>query len=248
MSVSLSVNLNAIAYLRNRRDLPWPDLLDLGIRAMRSGASGLTVHPRPDERHIRFSDLSPLRALLDDEFPDGEFNIEGYPTDDFLGSVLSSEPDQVTLVPDAPHQSTSYFGWDYSKDTDFLRPIVSSLKQSGTRVALFTDVEVTQSGLESAASMGADRLELYTGPYGGCYDNPQQADIELSKLSSIADSAKSLGLGINAGHDLTIPNLPALVTALPDLLEVSIGHALTADMFIYGIEETVRLYAQACEA
>lgn len=245
MPARLSVNLNAIAMLRNRRDLPWPSVTGLGRIALSAGAHGLTVHPRPDERHIRRSDLAPLRALIDDEFPDAEFNIEGYPTGDFLALVEAAEPEQVTLVPDDPEQPTSDHGWDFVANRDMLKAIVARLKKPGCRVSLFCDPDASEAQIEAAKATGADRIELYTGPYGGCHDDSARAAKELEKLAKTASLARGAGLGVNAGHDLTVANLPALARAVPHLLEVSIGHGLTADALEHGMAETVRRFVRA---
>jgi pyridoxine 5-phosphate synthase len=235
MPARLSVNINAIAYLRNRRDLPWPSLINLGRIALQAGAHGLTVHPRPDERHIRMSDLPGIRALLDDEFPQAEFNIEGYPTEDFLRLVERYQPNQATLVPDDPSQPTSDHGWDFIQHRKLLTPIVARLKSKGVRVSLFSEPD--SRGMEEAKAAGADRVEFYTGPYGSSHASPSAAK---------ADSkAKSLGLAVNAGHDLTAANLPALANAIPHLAEVSIGHALTADALEFGMAGAVKRYLAA---
>jgi pyridoxine 5-phosphate synthase len=244
MPVDLSVNLNAVAQLRNRRDLPWPSVAGMGRIALNAGAQGLTIHPRPDERHIRFSDVPELRALIDDEFPDCEYNIEGYPTEDFLKLVEETQPEQVTLVPDDPAQATSDHGWDFKSHHNMLAPIVARLIQSGARVSLFADPDPEL--VKWAADTGAQRIELYTGPYGGTYDAPDAAKREVEKLGATADAARGLGMGVNAGHDLTVANLPALVARIPDLAEVSIGHGLTADALEYGMKETVKRFLGAC--
>ncbi len=244
MPVDLSVNLNAVAQLRNRRDLPWPSVVGMGRIALNAGAQGLTIHPRPDERHIRFSDVPELRALIDDEFPDCEYNIEGYPTEDFLKLVEETQPEQVTLVPDDPAQATSDHGWDFKSHHNMLAPIVARLIQSGARVSLFADPDPEL--VKWAADTGAQRIELYTGPYGGTYDTPDAAKREVEKLGATADAARELGMGVNAGHDLTVANLPALVARIPDLAEVSIGHGLTADALEYGMAETVKRFLVAC--
>ena len=248
MPAKLSVNLNAIAMLRNRRDLPWPSVTALGRIALEAGASGLTVHPRPDQRHIRFSDVPEIRALIDDEFPAAEFNIEGYPTQDFLNLVEATEPEQVTLVPDDPMQPTSDHGWDFIAAREMLAAIVKRLKKGGMRASLFCDPDASAEQVAAAKATGADRIELYTGPYGACYDDSAKAAIELEKLEKTAALAHAAGLGVNAGHDLTVANMPALAKAVPHLAEVSIGHGLTADALEYGMAETVRRFVKACGA
>jgi pyridoxine 5-phosphate synthase len=246
MTAKLSVNLNAIAMLRNRRDLPWPSVTSMGRIALGAGAAGLTVHPRPDQRHIRFSDLGDIRALIDDEFPGAEFNIEGFPTEHFLELVERYEPEQVTLVPDDPTQTTSDHGWDFETKVDFLAPIVARLKARTIRVSLFADPG--PKGLKAAKATGADRIELYTGPYGGAYASSKAAAEELRKLGTAADAALALGFDVNAGHDLTVANLPALVKRIPALAEVSIGHGLTADALEHGMAASVRRFLKALEA
>ena len=246
MPAKLSVNLNAVAMLRNRRDLPWPSVEGIGRIALAAGAHGLTVHPRPDERHTRHSDLPVLRALIDDEFPKAEFNIEGYPSEDFLQLVENSQPDQVTLVPDDPAQATSDHGWDFRKSHNLLGNVVGRLKKKGFRVSLFADGEPDIEALTIAKETGADRIELYTGPYGGCYDEPERAAVLLEELGRTADLAIGLGLDVNAGHDLTVANLPPLAARISNLAEVSIGHGLTADALQYGMAETVRRFCRAC--
>lgn len=242
----LSVNLNAVALLRNRRDLPWPSVVRMGRIALAAGAHGLTVHPRPDQRHIRFSDLPELRALIDDEFADAEFNIEGYPSDEFIALCQANEPEQVTLVPDDPAQATSDHGWDFIGKGNMLRDAVQRLKTSGCRVSLFCDPDASPDMIMAAKATGADRIELYTGPYGGCFDDPKQAAEQAAALGRTADLARAIGLGVNAGHDLTVDNLPALVGAIPDLAEVSIGHGLTADALEFGYAGAVQRFLAAC--
>ena len=248
MPIKLSVNLNAIAMLRNRRDLPWPSVTGLGRIALQAGAHGLTVHPRPDQRHIRFSDLPEIRALIDDEFPEAEFNIEGYPSDDFLRLVEEMEPDQVTLVPDDPAQATSDHGWDFRKYHNDLAAIVEKLNRAGMRVSLFADANGEEDYVADAKATGAARIELYTGPYGACYDDSAEANRQLELLGKTADFAHALELGVNAGHDLTVANLPPLAGRVPYLAEVSIGHGLTADALEYGMAETVRRFVKACQS
>jgi pyridoxine 5-phosphate synthase len=246
MPVKLSVNVNAVAMLRNRRDLPWPNVVELSRQALEAGAHGITVHPRPDQRHIRFSDLAPLRALIDDEFPDAEFNIEGYPTDEFLELVMQNEPEQVTLVPDDPSQATSDHGWDFIGKGNYLYDRVSRLKDRGFRVSLFCDPDAGEDMIARAKETGADRVELYTGPYGACFDDDKEAAHQVNMLGTTADFAKSAGLGVNAGHDLTVANLPALVARVPYLAEVSIGHGLTADALEHGYKGAVKRFLAAC--
>jgi len=241
----LSVNLNAVALLRNRRDLPWPSVTGLGKIALEAGAGGLTVHPRPDERHIRFRDLGEIRALLDSQFPQAEFNIEGFPSEGFLALVEQYRPDQVTLVPDDPAQATSDHGWDFAANNVFLQAVVARLKNQGMRVSLFANAQI--EGLEIARNIGADRVEFYTGPYGGCFDDAEKERQELQKLAQTAQKAQILGLDVNAGHDLTVANLPALIRQIPHLAEVSIGHGLTADALEYGMATTVKRFLQALQ-
>ncbi len=241
--VNLSVNLNAVALLRNRRDLPWPDVCDIGRLALGAGAAGLTVHPRPDERHIRKSDAYEIAEMIRREYPDKEYNIEGYPDERWLKIVEDIRPDQATLVPDAPDQPTSDHGWDFAAQRDFLAPIVERLKKLHIRVSLFADP--TPEGLEIAKDIGADRIEIYTGPYGQCYDDRQRQTRELQKIAFAAQAAQALRLGVNAGHDLTVQNLTPLVMAVPNLDEVSIGHALTADALKFGMAETVKRFRRA---
>lgn len=241
----LSVNLNAVAHLRNRRDLPWPNVTEIGNLALGAGAHGLTVHPRPDERHIRRTDVFELVELLKD-WPEREFNIEGYPDERFLQLCEAARPDQVTLVPDDPSQSTSDHGWDIAAHKADLARIIARLHEGNMRVSLFIDADPEVPAL--AAEVGADRVEMFTGPYGHPHGNMAG---ELAKLVATAAAARTAGnnarrggagLGINAGHDLTLDNIPALKTAIPDIAECSIGHAITADALKYGIQDAVRRY------
>ena len=241
MPCKLSVNLNAAAYLRNRRHVPWPDVVKLGRIALDAGASGLTVHPRPDERHIRRADV-PLLAALVREYPGREFNIEGYPDDYFLAMVEAHRPHQVTLVPDLPGQSTSDHGWDFRSQHNFLGKVIDRIKIGGMRASVFVDPESAAPAL--AKSVGADRVEIFTGPYGGTLE-PEAAQREFERVVATGEAAHEAGLGLNAGHDLTRDNLPALVKALPNLAEVSIGHAIFADAWEFGLAETVRQFRSA---
>lgn len=238
----LSVNLNAVAYLRNRRGVPWPSVTGIARLVLEAGADGITVHPRPDERHIRRTDVSDLRALLRAEFPQAEFNVEGYPSEDFLRLVEQVEPEQVTLVPDDPRQATSDHGWDFHGNAELLTSVVQRLSRPARRVALFCDPDVEAGALAAAKQTGAQRLELYTGPYGGSAANPIQAEAELKALAITARAAEAMGLQVNAGHDLSLTNLPAFLTRVPSTAEVSIGHAITADALVMGFPEAVRRY------
>jgi pyridoxine 5-phosphate synthase len=245
MSCELSVNVNAIAFLRNRRDLPWPSVEALSRAALDAGAKGITVHPRPDERHIRRSDVSMLTVLLRDHYPDAEFNIEGYPDERFLVLCEAEKPHQVTLVPDDPSQSTSDHGWNFKADSAKLKPIIDRLHKGGMRVSLFVDPDPTAPA--KAQAVGADRVEIFTGPYGGAFQRDLRQR-EFDKVVATGKAAEAAGVGLNAGHDLTIENLPRLVKALPNLLEVSIGHAFTADCLMFGVADTVRRYKTALAA
>jgi len=247
MSTKLSVNVNAIAMLRNRRDLPWPSVSGLGRIALEAGAHGLTVHPRPDQRHIRFSDLPELRALIDDEFPSAEFNIEGYPTEAFLELAEANEPEQVTLVPDDPAQATSDHGWDFIANAGFLKDVVSRLKGRGIRVSLFIDPDASPAQVAAAAATGTDRVEFYTGPYGATFDDGDAARTRIDEIARTAELLREQGLAMNAGHDLTVENLPPLIAAVPDIAEVSIGHGLTADALEFGMAGAVRRFLEALE-
>ncbi len=242
MGCKLSVNVNAIAYLRNRRSVPWPDLVGLGRIALQAGAVGLTVHPRPDERHIRYADVPALRDLIRNEFTDREYNIEGYPDERFLALVEANRPDQVTLVPDLPGQGTSDHGWDFAQAGNLLPPIIARLKKGGMRVALFVDADPQLPAF--AQKTGADRIEIFTGPYGDTFE-PAAMATEFDKVVATGRAAAAAGIDLNAGHDLTRENLPRLVAALPNLKEVSIGHAIIADALTLGLAETVRLFREA---
>ena len=237
----LSVNLNKIALLRNTRALDIPNVARAARIVISAGADGITVHPRPDGRHIRAADVSDLAQLLKST-PNVEFNIEGNPFHNLLDYVRQVRPHQCTLVPDESGQFTSDHGWDLSKDAVKLRPIVAELKSFGIRVSLFMDA--VPSAMQQARDLGADRVELYTEPYALAFGTENQT-IVLNLYVETAMAAKSAGLEINAGHDLNLANLPAFVNALPDLKEVSIGHALVADALEFGLAETVKRYIVA---
>jgi pyridoxine 5-phosphate synthase len=238
----LSVNVNAIAYLRNRRHVPWPSLEGLGRIALEAGANGLTVHPRPDERHVRGSDVPMLRDLIRNQFPGREYNIEGYPDGRFLTLVEANKPDQVTLVPDDPAQGTSDHGWNIAANRALLTDVIARLHSGGMRVSLFIDPDPALP--VQAKSVGADRVEIYTGPYGGA-SAPAGISLEFDKVVATGRAAAAAQVDLNAGHDLTRANLPPLVAALPNLMEVSIGHAVIADALTMGLAETVRQFRQA---
>lgn len=242
MTTRLSVNVNAIAFLRNRRDLPWPSVEGIARIALEAGAYGITVHPRPDERHIRRSDV-PVLSKLVASFPGREFNIEGNPDARFVELVETVKPHQATLVPDDIRQSTSDHGWDIATHRAFLTDVIARLRRHGIRVSVFVDPDPAQAAL--AREVGADRIEIYTGPYGGAFDAATR-EREFARVVATGKAAAAAGIGLNAGHDLTLDNLPPLVKALPNLEEVSIGHALTADALVHGMGEAVRLYRRAC--
>lgn len=240
---ALSVNLNKVATLRNTRPHAEPSVLRAARTVLEAGAAGVTVHPRPDARHIRERDVLDLAELLrEPAWADREFNVEGYPDDRFLALIDRVRPDQVTLVPDAPEQSTSDHGWDLPRDADMLGPIVARLKAQGCRVSLFADP--IAAVIEGAQAVGADRVELYTGPYHDAFGKPEQ-DAVLATLVAAGGQAKQLGLGLNAGHDLTLVNLPTLIRASPWIDEVSIGHHLIGDALWMGLAAAVKAY-QAC--
>lgn len=243
MTCKLSVNVNAIAHLRNRRNLPWPSIVGLSRTALEAGAYGITVHPRPDERHIRRTDVYELSDMIRSEFPDKEFNIEGNPDARFTEIVETLKPDQVTLVPDDIRQSTSDHGWNIAAHREFLNDIIARFKVANLRVSIFVDPNPAAAG--QAKAVGADRIEIYTGPYGGAFDEAVQKS-EFDKVVATGNAARDAGIGLNAGHDLTLDNLPPLVEALPHLQEVSIGHCIIADALRFGMAEAVHLYRTAC--
>lgn len=243
LETKLSVNLNKVALLRNQRDVGYPSVTRMARLVLAAGAHGITVHPRPDERHIRRSDVYDLVKLLETDRARGiELNIEGNPTQPFLELVLDTRPDQVTLVPDSPDQRTSDHGWDFKAHGEFLRPVVAQLKASALRVALFVDPEI--EAVRAAAETGADRIELYTEPYAAAFTRGDYAEM-LATYAECGREAARLGLGVNAGHDLALDNLPALRDALPMLEEVSIGHAITADALRIGFPGAVEAYLAA---
>jgi pyridoxine 5-phosphate synthase len=236
----LSVNLNKVALLRNARTLGIPSVTRAAVSALNAGAHGITVHPRPDERHIRTADVHELTALLR-RYPHAELNIEGNPFENALGLVRALRPQQFTMVPDDPGAFTSDHGWDLARDASRLRPLIAEVKALGVRVSLFMDAD---SDMTAAAAVGADRVELYTEPYAQAYGSDTQCAV-LARYAAAARAAAQAGLGVNAGHDLNQQNLPAFLSAVPGVLEVSIGHALIADALDDGLAQTVRNYLAA---
>jgi pyridoxine 5-phosphate synthase len=243
IETKLSVNLNKVALLRNQRDIGYPSVLEAARLVVAAGAHGITVHPRPDERHIRRTDVRELAALVAAEFgPRIEYNIEGNPTPDFVALILEVRPDQVTLVPDAPDQHTSDHGWDVGTSFRELGAVIRELKRSGARVSLFMDAD--PGAIAPAATVGADRIELYTGPYAHAFAAGAAQPL-LRRYAAAAEAAVEAGLGVNAGHDLNLDNLPAFCQAVPQLAEVSIGHAITADALRLGFPAAVEAYLRA---
>ena len=229
----LSVNVNKIATLRNARGGSVPNVAQAATRIQQFGAQGITVHPRPDERHITYADVRELREVVTTEF-----NVEGYPSSSFLELVLEARPEQVTLVPDPPGALTSDHGWDVIQHRDLLQETVQSLQAAGMRVSLFTGTEEAQ--IEAAAAIGADRIELYTEPYAQGYANGQsEAVVPFARAAAFAHTC---GLGVNAGHDLDANNLRHFAANVPYLEEVSIGHALISEALYAGLEQTVKTY------
>ena len=231
----LSVNINKVATLRNARGGNSPDVLKFAIDCESFGADGITVHPRPDERHIRRTDVLALRPRLRTEL-----NIEGYPSDSFMELVLSVRPDQVTLVPDSPEQLTSNHGWDVRANLDFLTHIVDKLQVAGIRSSIFIDADNEQ--VASAAKTGTDRVELYTEPYAAGY--AQNREAAIAPFVEAAQTARKYGLGLNAGHDLSLQNLRYFHERIPGVEEVSIGHQLICDALYLGIAETIKQYKE----
>ena len=234
----LSVNINKIATLRNARGGNNPDLIKVAMDVERFGAQGITVHPRPDERHVRYDDVMRLKDVVRTEF-----NIEGYPDKRFLEIIKRVRPAQATLVPDPPHVLTSNAGWDTLSHLEMLKDIISELHEYGTRVSIFIDPD--KKYFEAAKSTGTDRVELYTEPYAVHFLENKQAAVK--PYVEVAEFARSLGLGINAGHDLDLHNLGYLNESIPFLDEVSIGHALICDALYYGLEKTIHIYRRQLE-
>lgn len=231
--VRLSVNINKVALIRNARGQNFPNLIQFAKDCESFGAQGITVHPRPDERHVRFSDLEPLKECIQTEF-----NIEGYPSRKFIDHVCRVKPDQVTLVPDPPGVLTSNEGWDTIKNASFLKEVLEEFKSNGIRTSIF--LETKQEMLEGALNSGTDRIELYTGKYAHEYsENPE---IAIEKHILISKLASQYKIGLNAGHDLNLKNLKYYSDNVVGLKEVSIGHALIADALYFGIQNTIGMY------
>lgn len=243
-STHLSVNLNKVALIRNTRHLRIPSLIRAANQCLEAGASGITLHPRPDERHIRTHDVADIASMMKD-WPVKELNIEGNPLQNLMGFVRKYQPNQATFVPDSEGQFTSDHGWSPEHDSTKLRPLIAEAKALGVRVSLFMDAEA--SSMAWAKSVGADRVELYTEPYAAAWGTPQQS-AQLKRFADAAQAAIDAGLQVNAGHDLNLANLTAFVQQVPGVQEVSIGHALIADALEMGYSETVKAYLRCIHA
>lgn len=237
----LSVNVNKVALLRNSRGRDFPSVIEFAKRVIGLGVKGITVHPRPDERHITRRDIRELTSFLAD-YPGVEFNIEGYPSEDFMELVLNAKPDQCTLVPDAPDQLTSDHGWDISAHESLLSNVLGRLRDADIRSSIFLDPDVEM--VERVPSVGADRIELYTESYAQAFGSESQ-DAVLEKYRAAALRASQLGLGLNAGHDLDLANLGEFLT-IPSILEVSIGHALIVESLHQGVDKVIARYLALC--
>ena len=240
---ALSVNINKVALVRNTRHLGIPSVMRAATLCLEAGADGITVHPRPDERHIRADDVRDLAALMK-TWPDREFNIEGNPTQNLMRFIEQYRPHQCTFVPDSEGQFTSDHGWNLAQDSARLRPLIAQAHALGVRVSLFMDAE--PQAMAAARALGADRIELYTEPYAAAWGTPQQ-ETQLVRFAQAAQAALDAGLGVNAGHDLNRDNLAAFIRRVPGVAEVSIGHALIADALELGYDATVRDYLRCIE-
>jgi pyridoxine 5-phosphate synthase len=241
---ALSVNVNKVALVRNTRHLGIPSVARAARLCLEAGAQGITIHPRPDGRHIRAEDVHELAALLKD-WPGREFNIEGNPTQNLMDFIREVRPHQATFVPDGEDQFTSDHGWSFPQDAERLAPLIAECRQLGVRVSLFMDAVPEQ--MAAARAAGADRVELYTEPYAAAWGTPDQ-EHQLRQYAAAAQAALDAGLDVNAGHDLNRDNLAAFVARVPGLLEVSIGHAFIADALELGYATTVRAYQQCIDA
>ncbi|MFO1326872.1 MAG: pyridoxine 5'-phosphate synthase [Rubrivivax sp.] len=242
---ALSVNVNKVALLRNSRHLDIPSVVRAATWALQGGADGITVHPRPDERHIRARDVHELSTLLRRDWPRAEFNIEGNPFHNLMAFVRELRPQQVTFVPDSEGQFTSDHGWDLATDGARLRPLIDEAHALGVRVSLFMDAQ--PDAMAAARAVGADRIELYTEPYAAAHGTAAQGG-QLQRFAAAARAALAAGLGVNAGHDLNRDNLADFLRAVPGVLEVSIGHALVADALELGMTAAVRDYQRCIRA
>lgn len=237
----LSVNLNKIALLRNQRNIDIPSVIGSARTIIEAGAYGITIHPRPDQRHTRYTDAYELSELLKTEYKNAEFNMEGNPfTGKYVELVREIRPTQATLVPDAPGANTSDHGWNLLAETDRLAPIVKELKALGIRVSVFMDTDI--AGIKLAGKLGADRIELYTEPYARAFRTNEKLDETLELYVQAARAAQDVGLGVNAGHDLNLQNLGKFCKTVTGILEVSIGHALIAEAIQMGLKTTVKEY------
>lgn len=233
MEAKLSVNINKIALIRNSRGANYPNLINFAKDCEAFGAEGITVHPRPDERHIRYDDIAPLKEVVSTEF-----NIEGYPSRRFLDMVIANRPHQCTLVPDLPGALTSDNGWNTIDNQAMLIDVIRELQENNIRVSLFIDPD--EKMLDGAKVLGTDRIEFYTGPYA--HDFKEDRDRAIAPFAKGAEYCNKIGLGVNAGHDLNLKNLNFFKQNLPNLLEVSIGHALICDSIYYGLRNTIQMY------
>lgn len=238
MKTALSVNVNKVALMRNSRANGLPSVLRACELALQAGAQGITIHPRPDQRHIRRSDVDEIAALMQ-AWPDREFNIEGNPLHNLMDIVRAVRPHQASFVPDSMEQSTSDHGWDLATQGELLRPLIAECRALGVRVSLFMDADASQ--MAAAKTLGADRVEVYTEPWALAYGTASQAAV-LAQFQAAARAAELAGLGVNAGHDLNLQNLRALALGVPQLAEVSIGHALIADALELGMAGAVQAY------
>lgn len=247
-TTKLSININKLATLRNARGKNNPDLVNSALRLIELGAEGITIHPRPDERHIRRQDVYDLRKALTEKAPHIEFNIEGYPSSDFLKMVEDVKAEQCTLVPDPPEAITSNAGWMVQPNAKLLKQVGERLKSRGIRSSVFVDPQtITAQDYKDLKSFGIDRVELYTERFAETFGHKENASV-LNNYARSAKEAREAGLGLNAGHDLTSENLTALIKAIPDIDEVSIGHALVADALWYGFEVTIQRYLDAIKS
>ena len=245
VKTALSINLNKVALVRNTRHLDIPSVTRAARLCLEAGAQGITVHPRPDERHIRPGDVEKLADVIATWPVKREYNIEGNPFQNLMGYVRQYRPHQATFVPDGEDQFTSDHGWNFPQDAERLKPLIDECKSLGVRVSLFMDPIPEQ--MAAAKAVGADRVELYTEPYAAAFGKPEQGT-QLARYVAAAKAAQAVGLGVNAGHDLSLRNLTPFVTHVPQVLEVSIGHAFVTDALEMGYAEAVRAYRRSLDA